>query len=134
MIILELQPLGQLREYLLRHQDSLRNTQYVTLVLLTLSLTSLARSLSLPPSLLRARALHILPSFWPNRSSRPVMYCAQVAAAMTYLSGRNFVHRDIAARNVLVFSADIVKVRADICLPYQSVSNSKIRILFFFFA
>ena len=59
------------------------------------------------------------------------MYCAQVAAAMTYLSGRNFVHRDIAARNVLVFSADIVKVRAAICLTYQSVNIGSIRILIF---
>jgi serine/threonine protein kinase len=33
-----------------------------------------------------------------------------VAAGMTYLSGRHFVHRDLATRNCLVSAAGVVKI------------------------
>ena len=29
-------------------------------------------------------------------------FCQEIAAGMAYLSGKQFVHRDIAARNILV--------------------------------
>jgi len=39
-----------------------------------------------------------------------VMYCYQLSAALSYLEGKHFVHRDVAARNVLVSSEDCVKL------------------------
>lgn len=39
-----------------------------------------------------------------------MLYCYQLSCAMTYLESKKFVHRDIAARNVLVSSEDCVKL------------------------
>jgi len=39
-----------------------------------------------------------------------IMYCYQLSAALSYLEGKHFVHRDVAARNVLVSSEDCVKL------------------------
>lgn len=54
-------------------------------------------------------------SFLQNNKSRLklhtlIMYCYQLSAALSYLEGKNFVHRDVAARNVLVSSEDCVKL------------------------
>ena len=37
-------------------------------------------------------------------------FCCQIAAGMKYLSDKAFIHRDIAARNILV-SGNVCKVR-----------------------
>jgi serine/threonine protein kinase len=37
-------------------------------------------------------------------------YAEQVALALQYIAERKYVHRDVAARNVLVFSHDLVKL------------------------
>ncbi|KAI0236774.1 Focal adhesion kinase 1 [Lamellibrachia satsuma] len=39
-----------------------------------------------------------------------IMYCYQLSTALSYLESKKFVHRDIAARNVLVSSEDCVKL------------------------
>lgn len=39
-----------------------------------------------------------------------IMYCYQLSSALSYLEGKHFVHRDVAARNVLVSSEDCVKL------------------------
>lgn len=39
-----------------------------------------------------------------------VLYCYQLSSAMAYLQSRKFVHRDIAARNVLVVNHECVKL------------------------
>ena len=39
-----------------------------------------------------------------------VLYSHQLSTALSYLESKNFVHRDIAARNVLVSSHDCVKL------------------------
>ena len=39
-----------------------------------------------------------------------VLYSYQLSTALSYLESKNFVHRDIAARNVLVSSQDCVKL------------------------
>jgi len=54
-------------------------------------------------------------SFLQNNRSRLglhtlIMYCYQLSAALSYLEGKHFVHRDVAARNVLVSSEDCVKL------------------------
>ena len=37
-------------------------------------------------------------------------FCKEIAAGMTYLSGKQFVHRDLAARNILVSEKIVCKV------------------------
>lgn len=37
-------------------------------------------------------------------------YCRQICLGMQYLSGKGFVHKSLAARNVLVSSGNICKV------------------------
>uniref|UniRef100_A0A915JJN6 non-specific protein-tyrosine kinase n=1 Tax=Romanomermis culicivorax TaxID=13658 RepID=A0A915JJN6_ROMCU len=39
-----------------------------------------------------------------------ISFCYQLSAALSYLESKKFVHRDIAARNVLVFGAEQVKL------------------------
>lgn len=40
-----------------------------------------------------------------------LLYCYQLSTALSYLESKKFVHRDIAARNVLVSTPTFVKVR-----------------------
>ncbi len=51
-----------------------------------------------------------------------VSYCYQLNSAMVYLESKKFVHRDIAARNVLVFANDCVKL-ADFGLSREVEEN-----------
>lgn len=39
-----------------------------------------------------------------------LLYCYQLSTALSYLESKKFVHRDIAARNVLVSSQNCIKV------------------------
>lgn len=39
-----------------------------------------------------------------------LQYVQQLSSAMVHLESKNYVHRDIAARNVLVSSPDVVKL------------------------
>ena len=39
-----------------------------------------------------------------------IMYAYQLSTALSYLESKKFVHRDIAARNVLVSSEESVKL------------------------
>jgi len=49
-----------------------------------------------------------------HKSALPILtlvtYCLQVCMALSYLESKKFVHRDIAARNVLVSSYECVKL------------------------
>ena len=45
-------------------------------------------------------------------------YSRQVASAMVYLSGKGYVHCDLAARNILLSEDGICKVSSLIKLPY----------------
>ncbi|UXI16519.1 palmitoyltransferase ZDHHC15 [Sarcoptes scabiei] len=65
---------------------------------------------------------------------RLIEYSYQISSALAYLEYRQFVHRDIASRNILVFSFDIVKL-ADFGLSryiedtsYYMATNSKLPI------
>lgn len=48
-----------------------------------------------------------------------LLYCYQLSTALSYLESKKFVHRDIAARNVLVSSATCIKVRYATCYMYS---------------
>ncbi|CAF4235878.1 unnamed protein product, partial [Rotaria sp. Silwood2] len=53
-----------------------------------------------------------------------ILYCVQLASALAYLESKKFVHRDIAARNVLVSNHELVKL-ADFGLSRQlTLDNS----------
>ena len=52
-----------------------------------------------------------------------VLYCYQLSTALSYLESKKFVHRDIAARNVLVSAHDCVKL-ADFGLSRWIEHNS----------
>jgi len=41
-------------------------------------------------------------------------FCNEIAAGMTYLTGKRFVHRDLAARNILVSE----KCACKVCIHY----------------
>lgn len=41
-----------------------------------------------------------------------LLYCYQLSTALSYLESKKFVHRDIAARNVLVSSQNCIKASA----------------------
>jgi len=47
----------------------------------------------------------------PKLSQFLLKICQDVAAGMTYLAGKHFIHRDVAARNVLVSEDFICKVK-----------------------
>ncbi|CAF0942586.1 unnamed protein product [Adineta ricciae] len=52
-----------------------------------------------------------------------VLYCEQLASALAYLESKKFVHRDIAARNILVSNHESVKL-ADFGLSRQLTLDS----------
>ncbi|CAF1009679.1 unnamed protein product [Adineta ricciae] len=52
-----------------------------------------------------------------------VLYCEQLASALAYLESKKFVHRDIAARNILVSNHESVKL-ADFGLSRQLTVDS----------
>lgn len=39
-----------------------------------------------------------------------LLYCYQLSTALSYLESKQFVHRDVAARNVLVSTPNSIKV------------------------
>lgn len=45
-----------------------------------------------------------------------LLYCYQLSTALSYLESKKFVHRDIAARNVLVSSQNCIKVSVCVCV------------------
>ncbi len=48
----------------------------------------------------------------PEELSKTILaFSQQVALGMQYLSAKGFVHRDIAARNILLSKNDVCKVR-----------------------
>ena len=52
-----------------------------------------------------------------------VLYSHQLSTALSYLESKNFVHRDIAARNVLVSSHDCVKLAGKLhCTALHCIS------------
>ena len=68
-----------------------------------------------------------------------IEYSMQISSALAYLEMKQFVHRDIAARNVLVFSFDCVKL-ADFGLSryiedasYYMATNSKLPVCNIYF-
>lgn len=59
---------------------------------------------------------------WPNML---LGFCQQVAAGLDYLRAKGFVHRDIAARNILLSSELMCKVN-----NYISNSDFKLKACF----
>ena len=51
-----------------------------------------------------------------------LLYCFQLSSAMAYLESKKFVHRDIAARNVLVANHESIKL-ADFGLSREIDDN-----------
>ena len=51
-----------------------------------------------------------------------LLYCYQLSTAMTYLENKKFVHRDIAARNILVVNHECIKL-ADFGLSREVDEN-----------
>ena len=52
-----------------------------------------------------------------NVPSTLLTYCQQVAYGLRYLSKKSFVHRDIAARNILI-TEDLKTCKVKLCLKF----------------
>ena len=93
MIVLEYMSRGDLRNLLLKLQSSLVTILYAVHI----------------------RRIFIL--IYHNREIHPKLplvllkFCQEIAAGMTYLSGKRFIHRDLAARNILVSETATCKVQ-----------------------
>ena len=48
-------------------------------------------------------------------------FCRQVAEGLSYLAGKSFVHRDIAARNILFDQEHNCKVRRERLIAYSII-------------
>ena len=61
--------------------------------------------------------LYVFSELQRNRAELPttlLKFCCQVAEGLSYLAGKSFVHRDIAARNILLDKELNCKVRGEV--------------------
>lgn len=90
-IVMELARLGELRAYLRAHTK-----KYVFYF---------ADYIEVQPESLYKNYL-----FYRLKLGSLLLYCYQLSTALSYLESKKFVHRDIAARNVLVSSPNCIKL------------------------
>ena len=70
--------------------------------------------LMLGTSLLSLSIVYLCSEIQSNSAELPITllkFCCQVAEGLSYLAGKSFVHRDIAARNILLDKELNCKVR-----------------------
>ena len=59
----------------------------------------------------------------PDLPKLLLKFCRQVAEGLSYLAGKSFVHRDIAARNILLDKELNCKVRGGPCMRHVNVTE-----------
>ena len=94
MIVLEYMSRGDLRNLLLKLQSSLVAILYVCCIYVMIFIL-----------IYHNREIH------PKLPLVLLKFCQEIAAGMTYLSGKRFIHRDLAARNILVSETATCKVQ-----------------------